>query len=72
MCIDRGTQFSSRSDSTRLGFTPFPLLFLVSAPALKGQYNSNWAERDATPSLDASSNSDHKINSPGCFQPVAL
>lgn len=43
--------------------TYFSLPFLLSAPALKGQYNSNWAERDATPSLDASSNSDHKINS---------
>lgn len=61
MYIDCGINFSYQLESIHLGLTSFCLWFLFSTLALKGQYNSNWAERD--PSLDASSNSDHKINS---------
>ena len=63
MYVDCGMNFSYLLESIHLRLTSFSLSFLFSAPALKSQYNSNWAERDATPSLDASSNSDHKINS---------
>lgn len=63
MYIGCGINFSYQLESIHLGLTSFCLWFLFSTLALKGQYNSNWAERDATPSLDASSNSDHKINS---------
>ena len=59
--IDCGISFSHLL-SIHLGLTSFSLHFLFSALALKGQYNFNWTERDATPSLDASSNSDHKTN----------
>lgn len=62
-CVHRLWNNSSyQLESIHLGLTYFSLPFLFSAPALKGQYNSNWAEGDGTPSLDASSNSSHKIN----------
>lgn len=63
MYVDCGINFSYQLESIHLGLNYFSVQFLFSAPALKGQYSSNRAERDATPSLDASSNSDHKINS---------
>lgn len=62
MYVEPGINLSYQLEYIHLGLTSFSVPFLVPAPALKGQYNSNWAERDATPSLDASSNSDHKIN----------